>query len=67
MIKDKERHMDKQQLRFIDANLFLAIILDQPNKDECLNFLSTFRGKQRVAITCTYAIGEVIEKIYFYS
>ncbi|MFA4855656.1 MAG: type II toxin-antitoxin system VapC family toxin [archaeon] len=64
MLVKEERHKEKQTLYFIDANVFVEVLLEQPRAEECLNFLSGFIGKQRAAITCCYSIGEVIQKIY---
>jgi len=61
---EEERHKANQQVYFIDTTVFLEILLQQPKADEWLNFLGGFIGKQKAAITCCYAVGEVIRKIY---
>ena len=62
--KKLSRNRSYQQLDFIDACIFLEIILGLPGKNACLDLLGKLKGKARRSIVSNYVLGEVIVNIY---
>jgi len=62
--KKIERQMDKQQLHFLDAGIFIGTLFVEKRKKDCDDLLYSFKSKQRQCLTSTHSIGEVIKKIY---
>ncbi len=62
--KKRDRIIEKQQLHFIDADVFIGTLLAERKKKTCDDLLYSFRGKQRKSLTSTHAIGEVVKRIH---
>jgi len=60
--KKQQRKIDKMQATFVDANVFLDTLLDETSRS--LMFFSSFKGRTRMVITSTHAIGEVVRRVY---
>lgn len=48
--------MDKGEVVFIDANIFLEVLLDDKRAEECDNFLQKVKNKEIFAITTDFLI-----------
>ena len=53
--------MDK--IRFVDANVFLELMLDDKKAEECESFLKKIKNKEIVGVTSDYILYTCIVKI----
>jgi predicted nucleic acid-binding protein len=61
--KKKQKKINNLPCTFVDADIFLNAILQE--KDERgLKFFSSFKGPNKMIITSTHAIGEVVKRVY---
>ena len=59
-----DKREENRQLSFLDACIFLEILLSQPKKEECTKWIRSFRGKSKRAVISSYCLGEIVSNIY---
>lgn len=60
--KKQKKKSDNVKSTFVDANVFLDAILYESSRG--LGFFSSFKAPNKVIITSTHAMGEVVRRIY---